>query len=410
MIHGVINVYKEKGYTSHDVVAKLRGILRQKRIGHTGTLDPDAEGVLPVCLGNGTKLVERLTDKTKEYVCRMRLGIVTDTDDLSGRVIRSFGTDCADVRHDKATESIGESARDKKGFPTAEAVRAACLSFTGTYAQIPPMYSAIRQGGKKLYELARAGQSVERKAREVTIRELTILDIEDADGHPSEVCFRVTVSKGTYIRALCRDIGEKLGCGATMADLIRTRSGEFTKDESHTLREIEEIAEACRCTDPVGMDEPKTGIRAGTKKDPGMPDGTKKIDRAGFTDESLKGLVIPVEHFYEIYPAYRVRPEAGKLLDNGNPLGRESLDAVAKESVRDERTGDAETTGASLSDRSDPGSGPAEEPAPEAAGGTFDISCPDDLARIYDTEGRFRAVYRYDETTGEWKAHTIFPL
>ena len=149
MYHGIINIYKEAGYTSFDVVAKLRGILHQKKIGHTGTLDPDAEGVLPVCLGNGTKLVEDLTEKTKVYECVMKLGVETDTEDMSGSVLSSK----------PVTSSEGE-------------IREACLSFIGDYDQIPPMYSAIKVNGRKLYELARNGEEIERKARAVRIIDL----------------------------------------------------------------------------------------------------------------------------------------------------------------------------------------------------------------------------------------------
>ena len=155
MYSGIINVYKEKGYTSHDVVAKLRGILKQKKIGHTGTLDPQAEGVLPVCLGAGTKLCEFLTDKDKEYEALLLLGVSTDTQDLTGTV--------------------------KKKLPVTvskEEAEQVLRSFVGEYAQIPPMYSAIKVEGRKLYELAREGKEIERKARDVSIFSLSILSIE----------------------------------------------------------------------------------------------------------------------------------------------------------------------------------------------------------------------------------------
>ena len=154
MYNGVINIYKERGYTSADVVAKLRGILHQKKIGHTGTLDPEAEGVLPVCLGNATKLVERLTDKRKEYVCTMRLGVETDTEDMTGQVLRESPVDVSE-----------------------EEVRAAIESFVGEYLQVPPMYSALKQGGKRLYELAREGVSVERPPRRVEIFSVDISSV-----------------------------------------------------------------------------------------------------------------------------------------------------------------------------------------------------------------------------------------
>lgn len=150
MFHGVINIYKEPGFTSHDVVAKLRGILRQKKIGHTGTLDPAAEGVLPVCLGKGTKLCDLLTDKRKTYQAVLLLGTETDTQDMTGTILS-----------EKSTEQLTEPA-----------VRGAAKSFVGPYMQVPPMYSALKVNGKKLYELARAGKEVERAARPVEIYDL----------------------------------------------------------------------------------------------------------------------------------------------------------------------------------------------------------------------------------------------
>ena len=196
MIHGIINVYKEKGFTSHDVVAKLRGIVGQKKIGHTGTLDPDATGVLPVCLGKATKLCDLLTDKNKTYEAVLLLGKTTDTQDITGEVLE-----------EKSTEAL-----------TEEKVREAIEGFIGDYEQIPPMYSALKVNGKKLYELAREGKVIERKARPVKILDIQILEID-----LPKVRMEVSCSKGTYIRTLCHDIGEKLGCGGCMESLIRTR-------------------------------------------------------------------------------------------------------------------------------------------------------------------------------------------
>ncbi len=215
--NGLINIYKEPGFTSNDVVAKLRGILHQKKIGHTGTLDPDAVGVLVVCLGTGTKLVEMLTDHDKEYICVCRLGVTTDTQDMSGNVI-----DTAEVNVSK------------------EALFNAAKSFVGDYDQIPPMYSAIKQGGKKLYELAREGKEVERKPRKIHIDAITILDDSQLE---SEHLFTMEVkcSKGTYIRTLCHDIGLSLGCGAAMQHLTRTCVGAFHLEDAHTLSQIEEM-------------------------------------------------------------------------------------------------------------------------------------------------------------------------
>jgi tRNA pseudouridine55 synthase len=199
MVNGIINIYKEKGFTSFDVVAKMRGIAHQKKIGHTGTLDPDAEGVLPVCLGKATKVCDLLTEKDKEYEAVLLLGTTTDTQDITGTVLRT-----ADV-------NVSE-----------EAVREAVLSFVGSYAQIPPMYSALKVDGKKLCDLARTGVTVERKARTVEIYRIEILSVDIP-----RVRFRVHCSKGTYIRTLCQDIGEQLGCGGCMESLLRIRVAQF---------------------------------------------------------------------------------------------------------------------------------------------------------------------------------------
>lgn len=214
MIHGVLNIYKEKGYTSHDVVARLRRIVGQKKIGHTGTLDPEAEGVLPVCLGKATKLCDLLTDKDKTYEAVLLLGISTDTQDTTGKILEEKNT--ADLRE--------------------EAVREVVLSFEGEYDQIPPMFSALKVGGKKLYELARDGKEVERKPRHVQIYRIRILQID----LPS-VRMEVTCSKGTYIRTLCHDIGEKLGCGGCMESLLRTRVERFGVAESLRISEVEQL-------------------------------------------------------------------------------------------------------------------------------------------------------------------------
>ncbi len=217
MIHGVINIHKEKGYTSHDVVAKLRGIVGQKKIGHTGTLDPDATGVLPVCLGKATKLCDMLTDKNKTYETVMLLGKVTDTQDISGTII-------SEVTINKLDE---------------ETVKTVVMSFLGDYMQIPPMYSALKVNGKKLYELAREGVEVERKARPVSILDIQIKEID-----LPRVRMEVSCSKGTYIRTLCHDIGQKLGCGACMEELIRTRVSRFKLEDGLTLSQVQALKEA----------------------------------------------------------------------------------------------------------------------------------------------------------------------
>lgn len=212
MFHGIINIYKEQGFTSHDVVAKLRGILKQKKIGHTGTLDPAAEGVLPVCLGKGTRVCDMLTDKSKTYQAVLLLGTETDTQDTTGSIIQQ-----------KPYETL-----------TEEQIIEKMESFIGLYHQIPPMYSALKVNGKKLYELARAGIEVERKARPVEIYSLKIEKIS-----LPRVTMTVQCSKGTYIRTLCHDIGEKLGCGGCMEHLLRTQVGPFLLEDSIKLSEVE---------------------------------------------------------------------------------------------------------------------------------------------------------------------------
>lgn len=239
MINGIVIIDKEAGFTSHDVVAKLRGICGQRKIGHTGTLDPEATGVLPVCLGSATKLCDMLTDRNKEYVAELLLGIETDTQDTTGEVL----------------------AERPVEIPEAE-VRQVCESFIGQYDQIPPMYSALKVNGKKLYELAREGKEVERKARTVTIHELEILECR-----LPVVKMRVACSKGTYIRTLCADIGAKLGCGGAMKSLRRTKAGGFSLEEALTLGKLQQLkdggklSEAVRPVDSVFADCPMLHIK-----------------------------------------------------------------------------------------------------------------------------------------------------
>ncbi len=213
MINGIINIYKEKGYTSHDVVARLRGMFKMKKIGHTGTLDPDAVGVLPVCFGSATKLCDMMTDKTKEYCAQLLLGIVTDTQDISGKIIKSCET-----------------------LPSEEKLIETIMSFKGEYMQVPPMYSAIKIKGQKLVDLARQGIEVERQARRVEIFDIIIENIA-----LPIISIRVNCSKGTYIRTLCHDIGLKLGVGACMKTLSRTRAGEFKLESAVSLDELNKI-------------------------------------------------------------------------------------------------------------------------------------------------------------------------
>ena len=241
MIHGVINIHKEKGYTSHDVVAKLRGIVGQKKIGHTGTLDPDATGVLPVCFGKATKLCDMLTDKNKTYETVMLLGKTTDTQDISGTVLS-----------EQSTDHLNE-----------EQVLSVIQSFVGDYMQVPPMYSALKVNGKKLYELAREGIEVERKARPVVIFGIKVKEV-----NLPRIRMEVSCSKGTYIRTLCHDIGEKLGCGACMEELVRTKVSCFELKDSFTLSEVQDFKEADRLEEIlVPIDEMFSEYEAVTLKD-----------------------------------------------------------------------------------------------------------------------------------------------
>lgn len=256
-VDGLLNVYKERGFTSHDVVAKLRGILRQRKIGHTGTLDPDAEGVLPVCLGKATKACGFLADKDKEYRAVLRLGVATDTQDISGRVLRECAVDADEA-----------------------AVREVVPGFVGEYEQLPPMYSAIKVNGKKLYELARQGKEAERQPRKVHIHGITIEQMD-----LPHVTMTICCSKGTYIRTLCHDIGERLGCGGCMEALVRTRVAEFRIETAKTLGQLEEMC------------------------------------RAGTVGEA----VVAVDTLFRSCPAFCVAENAQKWLYNGNPLAVEFL-------------------------------------------------------------------------------------
>jgi len=264
MYNGIINIYKEKGFTSHDVVAKLRGILKQKKIGHTGTLDPDATGVLPVCMGSGTKLCDMITERSKVYQAVLRLGIDTDTQDISGKVLHKI-EDVADMRF-----SVSDSA-----------IREAVNSFAGEYEQLPPMYSAIKVQGRKLYEIAREGKEIERKTRKVQIYSIQIQEIDFP-----RVRILVECSKGTYIRTLCKDIGDRLSVFGCMEQLERQRSGPFSLESAIKLDSVEEAV--------------KNG--------------------------SIGKYIIPIEKMLEDYRSVSVRGNFDKILQNGNPLGIDMLE------------------------------------------------------------------------------------
>ena len=252
MINGIINVYKEKGFTSHDVVAKMRGILKMKKIGHTGTLDPDAVGVLPVCMGSGTKLVDMITDTDKTYEAVLKLGIITDTQDITGTVLK------------EAPVTVDYSQ-----------IESVIKSYIGEYMQLPPMYSAIKVNGKKLYELARQGKEIERERRRVVIKDIRILGYSKEE---HEVRMSVDCSKGTYIRTLLHDIGETLGCGGTMKSLIRTAVGQFKLENALKLSEIEALVR----------------------------------------EEAIDSHIIPVDGMFQNYNRVTVDRDYHKLIYNGN--------------------------------------------------------------------------------------------
>ena len=317
---GIINVYKEKGFTSHDVVAKLRGILRMKKIGHTGTLDPAAEGVLPVCLGKGTRLCDMLTDKTKTYRAVLLLGQETDTQDTTGVVQAEYPV-----------------------HVTEEEVRKAIVSFLGDYMQIPPMYSALKVNGKKLYELARQGKEVERQARPVQILDIQIESID-----LPRATFFVTCSKGTYIRTLCHDIGEKLGCGGCMEKLIRTRVDRFAIGDSLRLSEVEALAKAGQIADRI----------------------------------------VPVDGMFEDCPAYVSESEVlDKLLQNGNPFPK----------GLGPRDGCLVQIGSSLAEHQVSADGNSEMVLPDSG-----------IIRVYDSANQFIGLYAYQPEKKQWKPRKIF--
>lgn len=251
-LNGIILVDKPCDWTSHDVVGKLRGILHERRIGHSGTLDPMATGLLVVFVGRATRAVEFAEADSKEYIAGLRLGISTDTQDITGNTLKSSNS-----------------------LPSKAELEQALSAFKGEISQIPPMYSAIKVGGRKLYELARRGESVERKPRRVTIDKLDIIGENESDYVLDVVC-----SKGTYIRTLCNDIGDTLGCGGCMSSLRRVKAGAFSIEKAHTIDEIQAAA------DNGGLDE----------------------------------IIIPVDRLFSAYPELTVRDTAEKKLRNGNVI------------------------------------------------------------------------------------------
>lgn len=296
MINGIISIYKKRGYTSHDVVAKARGILKERRIGHTGTLDPEAEGVLPLCIGKATKAVPYLADMDKCYEAEVILGVTTTTEDATGEVIETKEVDV-----------------------TKKQIEEVVYSFLGSYTQTPPMYSAIKVNGVRLYELARRGEIVERPSRKVSIHHIEIIEWMDTN----RFRIRVRCSKGTYIRTLCTDIGHKLGCGAHMGYLLRTEVGPFELKNSLTLEELE----AHR--------------------------------------ESLDPYILSLEMIFKQYPRVEVTEKGQRFLNNGNALSKNYIkEAVAlKDGI---------------------------------------------IVRVYNIEGIFTALYRWEEKIGQFKVYKMF--
>ena len=286
---GVLNVRKEAGWTSHDVVARLRGQLRGWKVGHAGTMDPEATGVLPILLGRGTRIAEYLVEWDKTYLAGLRLGETTDTQDATGTVLRQSPTECVKAAH----------------------VREVIRAFEGRIRQVPPMYSAVKVGGMPLYKAARAGREVERQSREVTVFRLDIVGIDLPD-----VTLRVTCSKGTYIRTLCADIGDQLGVGGHMSTLVRERVGPLMIEQSLTVGEIESrLEQGVLAESMLTLDEALTEL-------PACRVGAETTQRV------MHGRPVPASEVvaWEGWPAtsgagsnraIRIKDEAGRLLAIG---------------------------------------------------------------------------------------------
>ena len=289
MANGILVIDKPAGWTSHDVVAKLRGILHVKRIGHAGTLDPMATGVLPVFVGRATRAVEFAAEREKEYIAGLRLGVVTDTQDCTGTTLETHPV---------------EVTRDQ--------VEAILDRFRGDLQQIPPMYSAVKKDGRKLYELARRGVEVERQPRPVTIHRLELLD----QVSPTDYTLRVLCSKGTYVRTLCHDMGQALGCGGTLFSLRRTRSAGFTLEDAVTLEDVAAAADPAALLLPVDTyfsgypvlqlqnEAEEKRIRNGNSLTLDGPDGTYRVySRQGeflALSQRSQGCLTTIKSFFEV--------------------------------------------------------------------------------------------------------------
>lgn len=273
MFNGIVNVYKEQGFTSHDVVAKLRGIYGQKKVGHTGTLDPMAEGVLIVVLGQATKLSDIIVSGTKRYIATMRLGITTETDDITGEV-KKFYT------RDELTDTFAFLSDE---ISIRNEVHDVMVKYLGKSMQVPPMYSAIKVNGKKLYEYAREGKNVELLPRPVEIYSLDLLSV---DMDTLDVRFSVVCSKGTYIRSLIRDIGNDLGTGATMSALLRDEVNGIRYEDGYKISDLQKL---------------------------------KEIDRLAIS-------VLPMDEILKDAPAVYIRESGKRYLENGNRLRLDDFD------------------------------------------------------------------------------------
>ena len=289
--NGILNINKPEGWTSQDVVAKLRGRLHIRRVGHTGTLDPMATGVLPVCFGKATRIIEYYDDDFKTYEAEMNLGMATDTLDITGTVLE--------------TKPVDVSEED--------VIQAIC-SFRGWITQIPPKYSALKVNGKPLYKYAREGVEVEIKSREIYVADIHPLEVNPAE---NRVRFRVTCSKGTYIRTICDDIGKKLGCGGTMTALQRTQSGCFRVEDARTLPEILEMTdeELERCVIP--MDE--TLVHLGKIELKSMESvpfyyNGREIDTGYVNVLALPAVPEALQEGSRLWDKYRVYDPEGKFL------------------------------------------------------------------------------------------------
>lgn len=373
---GIINVYKEKGYTSHDVVARLRGITGERHIGHTGTLDPAAAGVLPMCLGTATKACELLIDKGKEYETVLLLGVETNSEDATGEIV-----------------SVG----DVSGI-TDEDILSAVNSFVGDFMQVPPMFSATRVNGQRYYDLARQGVTIEREAKQVHVSSIevvsdivryslsekesfkpyddTMLAVFPEEPDPEEgrwhwenndirkdenseipvirVALRIACEKGTYIRTICADIGKKLGCGGCMERLLRTRSGEFSIKDSHSLAELEDIFQEYFLYSTKDKNEsPDVNPIEGT-------DDGKSQDKR----DILNNVLVSADKCFMEYPALHCKDKYDSVLNNGNLMRMRHFKEY--------------------------------------------IEVPDPINRVYDSKNEFKAIYEWVETRKLYKPVKVF--